>query len=55
MDNIIRIASKVQDLKGIGTEYLVIDGVIIARFYNGNFDHAVTIAVNSDDVTLKAA
>ena len=37
MDNLTRIASRVADLTGIGMEYLVVDGIIIAKFFNGFF------------------
>ena len=36
MENIIRIGYKPSQLTGIGSEYLVVDGFIIAKFWNGN-------------------
>jgi len=36
MLNQIGIGSKASDLTGIGTEYLVVNGEVIAKFYDGN-------------------
>lgn len=33
--NVIGIGRSASELKGIGTEYLVIDGTVIAKFFNG--------------------
>ena len=37
MLDLIRASSNLSDLTGIGTEYLVVNGTILAKFYNGNF------------------
>ncbi len=34
--NEIRIASNLSELTGIGTEYLILNGEIVAKFWNGN-------------------
>lgn len=39
---VIRIASSPSQLKGIGLEYLMIDGEIIAKFLNGNMSMHVS-------------
>lgn len=35
MDNAIRIGSKPSELTGIGLEYLAVNGIIIAKFFDG--------------------
>lgn len=52
-DNIIRIASRPSDLTGEGTEYLSVDGFIIAKFYNGNMP--IVECVNVDEPTRSVA
>lgn len=49
--NVIGIGRSVSDLKGKGTEYLVIEGVIIAKFYNGQMIQTV-MAVNGNEKTV---
>ena len=34
-DNVVRVSFSLQELKGTGTEYYVIDGTIVAKFFNG--------------------
>lgn len=53
MDNIIRVAHNISDLTGIGLEYLVVKGEVIAKFFNGNLMGAVV--VNGTEITRKAA
>lgn len=55
MDNLIKIGigSKASELTGIGTEYLVVNGVCIAKFWNGNIVTAV--ALGNNEVTKTAA
>ena len=35
MDNVIRIGSKPSELTGIGLEYLAVNGIVIAKFFDG--------------------
>lgn len=35
-ENTVRVSDKLSDLSGIGTEYLIIDGYIVAKFWDGN-------------------
>ena len=35
----IKLADRLSDLTGKGTEYLIVDGLIIAKFVDGNLDH----------------
>jgi hypothetical protein len=48
LDNMERVAvsSSYADLIGIGTEYVVINGEVVAKFLNGNFD--TPVAGNSE-------
>jgi hypothetical protein len=46
-DNVIYISDGYASLKGIGTEYVVINGEIVAKFYNGMFPK-VARAGNTD-------
>ena len=52
MDNVIFIGGRPSELKGVGTEYLVVDGIIVAKFYNGNF---VTALPTGDSEKTKAS
>ena len=53
MSNVIRIAQSIMDLTGEGLEYLVVDGEVIGKFFNGNLMAAVV--VDGTDITKKAA
>jgi hypothetical protein len=54
MDNVIRVGKKASELKGEGTEYLVIDGQVIAKFYDGNMVTDIK-PVGNDEVTIASA
>lgn len=54
-DNVVRVSSTVNDLIGIGTEYLVVDGTVIAKFYNGNMVSDIVVVSPGGEVTLTAA
>lgn len=54
-DNVVRVSNTVKDLIGIGTEYLVVDGTVIAKFYNGNLVSEVNVTLSGDEVTLSVA
>lgn len=54
MDNVIRVGFKPSELTGVGLEWLVVNGLVIAKFYDGNFVHEFAPKGN-DDVTKKAA
>lgn len=49
--NVVGIGYHINDLRGIGTEYLVINGVITAKFYNGNILRGVA-PVSGESQTL---
>ena len=49
IDNIIGIAFNYSDLIGKGTEYIVRNGVIVAKFYNGNFVESFQV---NQDITI---
>lgn len=48
VDNVVRIGFKPSDLKGIGTEYLVKDSQVIAKFYNGSMITSVLVVGNTE-------
>jgi hypothetical protein len=54
MDNVIRVGYKPSELTGIGLEYLVVDGNVVAKFYNGNIMTAAG-AVDPNQETVTAA
>ena len=37
----IGIGSKYSELEGVGTEYVVVDGQVIAKFLNGELDMGI--------------
>lgn len=51
--NTIRIGQLPSELTGQGTEYLVRNGSVIAKFFNGNFVGA--IPKGNSDLTVSAA
>lgn len=53
MDNLIKIAYNVLDLTGEGLEYLVVNGEVIGKFFNGNLMGVAP--VGNTEVTRKAA
>lgn len=53
MENVIKVSDKLSDLTGVGTEYLAVDGFVIARFYNGNF--MADPVIGNEEPTIKAA
>lgn len=53
---LIIISSNVQELSGVGTEYLTDNnGDILAKFYDGNLVVETVSLVNSDEPTKAAA
>ena len=52
-DNTIYIGHSINELTGHGTEYLVRNGTVIAKFFNGNF--VGTIPKGNSDLTLSVA
>jgi hypothetical protein len=52
-DNMVKIGFSIMQLTGIGTEYLVIDEEIIAKFYNGNLIYGPT--TGNDEKTVISA
>lgn len=53
MDNVIRIGCKPSELTGIGLEYLAVNGMIIARFFDGNLITAMPCG-NSNKTAIAA-
>ena len=47
-DNKVRISNKRMDLTGVGTEYLVVNGEVIAKFFDGNMCESLTMTGNTD-------
>ena len=54
-DNIVKVGYSVLQLTGVGTEYLVIDGNVIAKFFNGNLILSRTTVTQDPTVVPKAA
>jgi len=52
-DNTIRIGRSVSELSGNGTEYLLSNGQVIAKFFNGNF--VGSIPKMNSDLTVSVA
>lgn len=51
MDNVIKVSTDIQQLTGIGTEYLVKDGIILAAFYDGQLRRVGHVDGESETVT----
>jgi hypothetical protein len=47
-DNVVRVGFTLSQLTGKGTEYLVVNGIITARFFNGDLIQSPQ-AGNKDD------
>ncbi len=48
----IKVFDGIQSLTGIGTEYLVKDGDVIAKFYNGNIIRETIKGNNEETITV---
>ena len=42
MTEIVIVASTYAELTGVGTEYVVRDGIVIAKFLNGDLESEIT-------------
>lgn len=52
IDDQIKIGNHINQLTGNGTEYLVINDIVVAKFYNGNI--IAQTLVNANEVTKPA-
>ena len=52
-DNKIGIGFKPSELKGIGTEYLIVNGIVIAKFYDGQMI-VMTLKGNKEETVTAA-
>lgn len=52
MKSVIAFYSNIQDLTGVGEEWLLVDNVVVAKFLNGNIDYPPS---PNQDKTVEAA
>lgn len=48
----IRISENIQDLVGLGSEYLVKGDTVIAEFYDGKLVNSIGLVVNDSERTV---
>lgn len=50
-DNVVKVGFRPSQLTGVGTEYLVVNGLIVAKFFNGNLIAALQGGNKDETVT----